>query len=69
MKRKSLRYRYNNIRQSICLWLLKKAFGAVPQLPSVALWQIIDEETKKEEPDCVYVEAWLVAIKRVKDYK
>ena len=35
--------------------------------PSKALWKLIDNENKKHEPNCCYIEAWLYAIDNLVD--
>lgn len=53
------------------LWLIKILCGGkLPQKPSDALWQLIDEEKKKPENEirCDYIEAWEEAAKRVANY-
>lgn len=53
-------------------WLIKLLCGGhTPVAPSVALWELIDEENQKpkDEIRCNYIEAWQEAAERVRNYR
>ena len=49
-------------------WFIRRITGKKYKKSSLdILWGLIDEENKKEDPDCVMIEAWEIAANRISE--